>query len=62
MELDLSTYERVRTRGRGLGIPVEVSGKYEFTVEILSEDGITWGEVARIPLQAVIESAEAGTT
>ncbi len=58
VQLDLSAHPRLRSRARGLGIPVLVSGEYHFTVELQSEDGGTWDEVARIPLQVTIEPAE----
>ena len=54
-EVDLSVYQRTRTRARINGLPFREAGQYHFNVQLRDENETDWQEVARIPLQIEIE-------
>lgn len=56
-DVDLSEYERLRTRSRFSGLPVHESGRYWFIVQ--QQSGGDWTEVARVPLQVSVMFPEA---
>ena len=51
LEIDMSTYERYRTRNRFQGLPVGPSGRHIFRVEVREDGSDVWRQVAAIPLQ-----------
>jgi hypothetical protein len=51
LEIDLSVYERYRTRNRLQGLPVAESGRHVFRVEVREAGAEVWRLVAAIPLQ-----------
>ena len=57
IDIDLTAHERYRTRGRMGGMPIRAAGRYKFRVELQIEGDHQWREVARIPVQVVIEPA-----
>ena len=57
-ELDLSEYERLRTRRVFLGLPVTESGRHTWLVELRNEGGDEWQEVAFIPIKVVFVPVE----
>ena len=52
VDLDLTSTERLRTRGMLSGVPVTKSGWYHFIVEV--EEQGAWKVVANVPLQVVV--------
>ena len=48
-EVDLREFERVRVRGKVAALRVEETGRYEFEVQLETEDG--WTSVASVPLE-----------
>lgn len=55
-KLDLSTYERLRTRGQFEGLPFKGDGIYRFVIKYRSDQLERWKKVASIPLQIKIEN------
>jgi hypothetical protein len=51
MDVDLSAHERLRSRGRFVGIPAPEDGRYTFRVDSAPENSEEWIQVALIPLQ-----------
>ena len=51
MDVDLSAHERLRSRGRFVGIPAPEDGRYTFRVESAPENSEEWIQEALIPLQ-----------
>jgi len=51
IDVDLSAYERLRSRGRFVGIPAPEDGRYTFRVDSAPENSEAWIQVALIPLQ-----------
>lgn len=58
-EVNLSAYQRLRTRSRigGIPIPSGQSGRFQFIVEFLENDH--WKEVAWLPLSIVVQQRPA---
>lgn len=54
VELDLRSYERLRTRQRFNGLPMSGVGQYTFLIQLQGENGKEWIDVARVPLQVKI--------
>ena len=59
-DLDLSGYERLRTRSRFGGFLARDSGRYWFIVQ-KQEGGAEWEEVARVPIHIDIAFPQAPT-
>ncbi|MCB9637393.1 MAG: hypothetical protein H6728_10345 [Myxococcales bacterium] len=57
-KIDLSEHPRMRTRIRVPGLPFVGPGNYVFCVDLRRQDGETWREVARVPLQLQVESPQ----
>ena len=57
-EIDLSTYERLRSRSRIVNFPAPESGQYMFKVEFSSEKAKKWKQVASVPLQINFTGSE----
>lgn len=53
MDLDLSTYHRLRVRTRFEAIPIDAPGCYWFVVE-LRQEASKWTQAVRIPLEVRI--------
>jgi hypothetical protein len=51
LEIDMSTYERYRTRNRFQGLPVSAPGRHIFRIEVREDGTDVWRQVAAIPLQ-----------
>jgi hypothetical protein len=51
MNIDLSEHERLRTRGRFVGLPAPENGRYTFRVELAIESTEEWNVVASIPIR-----------
>jgi len=58
-EVDLSEYERYRTRTHFQGLPVTEPGRYTFRVELQNEGESEWHQVALIPLRIIFMPPEA---
>jgi len=57
--VDLSEHERLRSRGRFVGLPAPEAGRFTFRVDLANEGTEEWNEVALIPIRIVfIEQAE----
>ena len=57
--VDLSEHERLRSRGRFVGLPAPEAGRFTFRVDLANEGTEEWNEVASIPIRIVfIEQAE----
>jgi len=54
MDVDLSAHERLRSRGRFVGIPAPEDGRYTFRVDSAPENSEEWIQVALIPLQIAL--------
>jgi hypothetical protein len=59
IQLDLTRFNRLRTRGRPAALPVEGSGLYWIVTEFRPGPGTEWQEVARAPLELRMEVAPA---
>jgi hypothetical protein len=57
-ELDLSKYERLRTRRRLQGLPVAEPGRHNWLVELRNEGEDEWQEVASIPIKVMFVPVE----
>lgn len=57
-ELDLSQWQRLRTRHCFRGLPVREEGQYRFSVELWQGSGAQWEEVASIPMEIVFRPSE----
>ena len=58
MDVDLSAHERLRSRGRFVGIPAPEDGRYTFRVDSARENSEDWIQVALIPLQIAFVEEE----
>jgi hypothetical protein len=59
-DIDLSVYSRSRTRVRVIGLPVPEAGHHQFCVQLRVEEETEWRDVAKIPLQIVLQTSGAG--
>lgn len=58
-EVDLATYERLRSRGLFQGLPYQGEGVYRFVLELQEDDKSGWKQVASIPLKVtMVKKAE----
>jgi hypothetical protein len=57
-ELDLSEFERLRTRRLFEGLPVAEPGRHTWLVELRNEGEEEWQEVASVPLKVVFMPTE----
>ena len=57
-ELDLSEYERLRTRRCFQGLPVAEPGRYTWLVELRNEGEDEWQQVASIPIKVAFVPVE----
>jgi hypothetical protein len=57
-ELDLSEYERLRTRRVFQGLPVTEPGRHTWLMELRNEGEEGWQEVASVPLKIVFMPTE----
>jgi hypothetical protein len=55
-EIDLTQFERIRNQGRIQGVPFSGPGRYLFVVSLQQEDEQDWQDVARVPLQIVVQT------
>jgi hypothetical protein len=53
--VDLTKYERLRSRGQFAGLKLPESGLYSFWVEFRENEQGTWSRVASIPLKVVFK-------
>jgi hypothetical protein len=51
VSVDLTQYQRLRSRARLSGIPIDAPGQYWFKCELQQPGSAEWVEVARLPLQ-----------
>ncbi len=58
-EIDLSKFERYRSRVHFSGLPIEEPGRHVFCVELQKEGEDEWRQVAVIPLSVVFNPSEA---
>jgi hypothetical protein len=56
--VDLTVYQRARTRTRMAGLPIQEAGRYQFRVQFRHDGEAEWRDVANIPLQIVFEPVE----
>jgi hypothetical protein len=54
VEINLTEYERFRTRQRFSSIPLDSEGVYEFHVHCRPDPGAEWSSVANVPLHVVL--------
>jgi hypothetical protein len=57
-DIDLSVYQRYRTRTVMTGLPVQEAGRHHFRVQLRDEGETEWRDVANIPLQVLLETSE----
>ncbi len=57
-DLDLSEYERLRTRRAFQGLPVAEPGRHNWLVELRNEGEDEWQEVASIPIKVMFVPVE----
>ncbi len=55
IDVDLRSFERLRTRQRFAALPIGVDGKHVFSVQLKDERSQDWATVANIPLQIIIK-------
>lgn len=56
-EVDLSEYQRFRTRTHFQALPVTESGRYNFRVELQNEGESEWHQVAMVPVEIAFHAA-----
>jgi hypothetical protein len=58
-DLDLTEFERTRSRRNVRGVPIGESGQYWFRTQLWDEKRSKWQEVSNVPIKITIEVEEA---